>query len=77
VGRDQIYFWAFTKETKLEYYDVFIPRNEVTNDLEDITAVDYLYFNRSAVNQRTDMLSESDKSVAVGSAIGTITTEGA
>ena len=28
VGRDQIHFWAFTKEEKLEYYDVFIPKDE-------------------------------------------------
>lgn len=24
VGRDQIHFWAYTKDDKLEYYDVFI-----------------------------------------------------
>ena len=28
VGRDQIHFWAFTKEEKLEYYDVFIQKDE-------------------------------------------------
>lgn len=27
VGRDQIYFWAYTKDKALEYYDVFIERN--------------------------------------------------
>jgi hypothetical protein len=24
VGRDQVHFWTFNKDEKLEYYDVFI-----------------------------------------------------
>jgi len=24
VGRDQVYFWNYNKDEKLEYYDVFI-----------------------------------------------------
>lgn len=49
VGRDQIYFWAFTKDRKLEYHDVFLGRNADNNQLEDITSVDYLSFQRDAV----------------------------
>ena len=28
VGRDQIHFWAYNKDEKLEYYDVFIQKEE-------------------------------------------------
>lgn len=49
VGRDQIYFWAFTKERKLEYHDVFLERNAENNSLEEITSLDYLHFQRDAV----------------------------
>ena len=27
VGRDQVQFWALTKDHKLEYFDVFVPRD--------------------------------------------------
>lgn len=46
VGRDQVYFWTFTREKVLEYYDVFLGRNSETNQLEEITSVDYVWFRR-------------------------------
>ncbi|KRX04875.1 WD40-repeat-containing domain [Pseudocohnilembus persalinus] len=42
VGRDQIQFWAFTKEEKLEYYDHFISKNPDDEEYPEATAVDYI-----------------------------------
>lgn len=45
VGRDQIHFWAFTKEEKLEYYDVFLkPDEDEENDVPEISSCDYLSY---------------------------------
>jgi hypothetical protein len=39
-----VYFWTFTKEKALEYYDVFLERNTENKQLEEITSVDYVWF---------------------------------
>lgn len=46
VGRDQIQFWAFTKDKKLEYYDVFIEKTD-DQHIPEATAVDYLSHNNT------------------------------
>ena len=39
VGRDQVQFWAYNRENKLEYYDIFVPKKDGV--VEEITAFDY------------------------------------
>lgn len=44
VGRDQIHFWSYNKDEKLEYYDLFI-KPEEEEELPEITACDYLSYH--------------------------------
>lgn len=44
VGRDQIHFWTYTKDEKLEYYDLFI-KPEEEEELPEITSCDYLTYH--------------------------------
>ena len=41
VGRDQVQFWGFNKDHRLEYYDVFIETLEKEESEPDVTCVDY------------------------------------
>ncbi|CAD8163025.1 unnamed protein product [Paramecium octaurelia] len=61
VGRDQIYLWAFTKDHKLEYFDVFIPKNVNTNELEEITTFDYIVYEGSRNKQTSQSLNLSER----------------
>ena len=44
VGRDQIHFWTYTKDEKLQYYDLFIKAEE-EDEIPQITSCDYLNYH--------------------------------
>ena len=48
MGRDQVHFWAYNKDEKLEYYDVFIQKEEEDTEVPELTACAYLHHDEES-----------------------------
>ena len=44
VGRDQIHLWHYTRDEKLEYFDLFI-KPEEDEEIPELTSCDYLTYH--------------------------------